>query len=383
MLCTISRPPNDDFTYSMFEDWLSTMTHDYAAYYLWSCPPDVMKKFLNYTNFGVHKNVIIGIKDLLDMWIPYNYWHDTAQVGTQLIKETASKYPDTNFIICTSLENLHHEDIQSPNIQILPWGGDLVNQPALYKTIVPVLDKNFESTKSFICLNRNYRDHRIVVLCYLYGSGLDQYGKLSCLGLSTVDYSGEPDNFLDRIFWEFDEERHDHIREIIINGYPRMYKDQSLIIDDYKIYKTRPNDNYSNFNNQLRSRYEHSFVEIVTETTFASPGFLITEKTLNSVYGCNFPIILSGNGAVSHLRELGFDMFDDVIDHSYDSIVDPFDRIVTAIETNRRLLIDVEFAKQCWKDCKSRFSNNIEVAKNIDTWYRKRGTELFKNLKWK
>lgn len=381
MLYTISRPYHDRFTYPMFKQWLDDLTCDHTAYYIWSNPPELLSSFLNNTNFGQHKNVIIGIKDLLDLWKDYNFWHQTAHAGTQLIDQAANRYPKTNFVICTSLENLHQETFYSPNIQIVPWGGDLVNQPDVYTKIVPVLNKNFESEKTFVCLNRNSRDHRIVLLSYLFGRGYDRYGKISFLGISNTNPDFEPDNFLDRIFWEFGEE-HDTIRSYMLAGYPKMYNNQSLIIDNYQIYAKGDNDNVSNFDQKLRHYYVDSFVEIVTESSFASPGFLLTEKTMNSIYGCNFPILLSGVGAVAHLRELGFDMFDDIVDHSYDSINNPFDRIVSAVESNQRLLVDGEYAKQCWRQAYTRFIKNITVANNMHSWYRNRATKAFRDIRW-
>jgi hypothetical protein len=118
--------------------------------------------------------------------------------------------------------------------------------------------------------------------------------------------------------------------------------------------------------------YRNSFVEIVGESQFAAPSFFITEKTAHSFYGCNFPIIMSGCGTVTHLRELGLDVFDDIVDHTYDTIANPFDRIVTAIDSNRRLLTDPVYAKQAWIQCKPRFERNIKVMRNMYSWYESR-----------
>jgi hypothetical protein len=104
---------------------------------------------------------------------------------------------------------------------------------------------------------------------------------------------------------------------------------------------------------------------------------MLTEKTAHSFYGCNFPIILSGAGAVAHLRGLGLDMFDDVVDHSYDQIHNPFDRIVTAVDSNRRLLTDPDYAKQSWAQCRSRFERNVEVMRDIYCWYEQRTRQKF------
>jgi hypothetical protein len=44
-------------------------------------------------------------------------------------------------------------------------------------------------------------------------------------------------------------------------------------------------------------------------------------------------------------------VFDDVVDHGYDLIQNPFDRITTAIDSNRRLLTDLDYVKKSWTQC--------------------------------
>lgn len=329
----LSRAPNDDFTCSLFKSLLRSTNFDYEAYYIWSNPPHLLKGFLN-NLIPTKPNVVLGIKDLLDMWVDFNWWHDSIQVGPKLIVDLANRYPETNFIIFTSLENLHHEIKNISNIQIIPWGGDFTNQSNIYPNITPVLDKNFNSSRPFISLNRHAREHRLVLLSYLFGFGYQDYGDISFLNQTPTSYA--KDDLLELLPWEFDLEKHSSSREEIINGYKQIYNNDALKTDDYDIYSAGVNNNFDNFVNKLSSRYAHTFTEIITESSFSSPAFMITEKFLNSVYGCNFPILLSGAGAVAHLREVGFDMFDDIIDHSYDSMPDPFDRIINAVERNKK-----------------------------------------------
>jgi len=385
MIHTISRPPTDTFSYKLFRELLDTLTCQYDAYYLWSNPPDQLVKFFNNTDFGQQPNVIIGIKDLLDLWTDYNYWQDHAHAGTRLIDQTASRYPNTNFVILTSVENLHLEQIQSPNVQIVPWGGDCVNQHAEYQTLKPVFDKDFSEPRHVISLNRNLRDHRIVYISYLLGENLESTFDLSCLGIYQINPQREPQNFLDRIFWEFDNDsdEHDRIRDSVMQGYEKFFNNRNLIVDDYEIYAGGNNDNILNFNQCLRFRYRTSFLEIITESSFSSPGYMLTEKTMHGFYACNFPILLSGQGAVGHLRDIGFDMFDDIIDHSYDLISNPIDRIVQAVDQNRDLLTDAQQVKKLWVDNQERFHKNIHVANHITDYYTHRAKKLWSAVQWK
>ena len=370
---TISRPPTDDFTYDLFVDLMKPFGNHNDIYYIWSNPPDLLTRFLKKSSFS-SPVVFIGIKDILDAWWEedFNWWRNRRQFMAGVISDMARTNPDKVFVLFVSLENLHLV-LDEPNLHVIPWGGDWVNQRNEYTKLKPVLDKNFLSEKPFISLNRNLRDHRIVLLSYLFGNGLEQYGQISYLDdlhkkLLTP--------FLDLIYWEFGPE-HDDIRSKILSGYDKMNKSDQLLSDEYNIYGDSINNNIHNFESRLRGLYRDSFVEIVTESSFTPTSFQLTEKTAHAFYGCNFPIILSGCGAVAHLRQLGLDMFDDVVDHAYDLIENPFDRITTAVDANRRLLTDADYTKQVWQTHKSRFENNVEVMRGIYSWYEQRTRQQF------
>jgi hypothetical protein len=107
-------------------------------------------------------------------------------------------------------------------------------------------------------------------------------------------------------------------------------------------------------------------VEIVPETVFVPQSRLITEKFLHSVYACNLPIWVSTRWTVQHIRNLGFDVFDDYIDHSYDNCADPLERIVTAVDSNLKLLKERQHALKVWQILLHRMQKNIDHArKNV------------------
>jgi hypothetical protein len=368
MTYLISNPPNDDITYPLFNELIGNISVDIESYYMWSNPPLIMDRF--FQNAKCSKPLaIIGVKDAIDSWQPFNWWHDRQNTGSISIEGFAKRHPDTTIILFTSLEQLELE-LNEPNLHIIPWGGDWVNQRAGYSVLEPVLDKNFDSTRTFICLNRQVRPHRLITLSYLFGAGYSDHGVISYL----KNPQGNPDVLLDNVSWEFGPE-HTDIREKILTGFDQLISGHNTVDDTYDIYTeygSGQNHNIGNFENKLRSMYRNSFVEIVGESQFAAPSFFITEKTAHSFYGCNFPIIMSGCGTVAHLRELGLDVFDDIVDHTYDTIANPFDRIVSAIDSNRRLLTNPVYAKQAWIQCRSRFERNVDVMRTIYTWYESR-----------
>jgi hypothetical protein len=380
MIYTISKPPNDDHTYKLFLQWVKKIPNEHQAFYMWSNPPQTVLKFFDNTKID-KPLVMIGIKDLLDGWNEFNYWNQSCQTISKKISNTVKKHPTTQFILFTSLENLHLE-LSESNLHIIPWGGDLVNQESSYRKLLPVLDKNLSSDRTFISLNRHQRDHRVVALSYLLSQGYDKFGHITYLS-NKPTLKKAPLLFLDRIGWEFDQPRHDVVRSKMINGYDLL---MNLNVDDqdefeiYNHYGLSANDNATNFNLQLRSKYQNSFVEIISESSFCAPGFNVTEKTANSFFACNFPIFLGGCGLVQHLRDIGLDLFDDLIDHSYDKISNPFDRIVAALDNNQRLLTDTVYVKQIWTQCRSRFESNYEKIRTVYDWYDARAERMLNKV---
>lgn len=377
MIYVISKPPNDDHTFPEFKKLMESTALEADIFYMWSGVPanggssTAVSQFFNNPTFA-KDTVVLAIKDMLDDWREFNFWEDTQQAIPAKISKIAKQHPNTNFILFTSLENLSLE-LCEPNIYIVPWGGDIVNQKNLYLKLDPVIDKNFDSDRTFISLNRHPRDHRIVALSYLFGRELDQYGAVTFLGNKLL----QSDEFLDRLSWCFDQPRHDAARETMIKGYRKLLHYRPEHSDAFEIYSVSAfqNDNFKNFNHSLRSKYRNSFVEIVSESSFCAPGFHVTEKTANAFYGCNFPIVLGGVGIVQHLRDLGLDVYDDVVDHSYDAVANPFDRILQAIDGNMRLLTDTAYVKQVWQQNRSRFESNVTQMRTIHNWYNNRMTQ--------
>jgi hypothetical protein len=371
MLTLISKPVFDDFHYSLFCKLVQTV--DYPAYYCYSATREAEAFFRN-AKFS-SPIVIVGLKDMLDL---------SASQGpnsTHPFLTMVQKYPGTQFILFTSMQNLI---LPQSNVHVISWGPDWLNQDHRYQILQPVDNKNFESDKIFICLNRNGKSHRLVSLSYLCGGGYDKFGQMTYL----CQHPDNPirDNFLTSTFpwhifnWRIDSPRQDQIRDQILNGYDGVVKImQDPAADNFQVLGPTGIDPVTNFKT-LRLRYHNSFVEIVNETMYDTTEFMLTEKTIQSVYGYNFPIILSGVGIVQHLRDLGLDMFDDIIDHSYDRIENLLDRIVTAIDSNRQLLTDAEYTKEKWKQCQHRFESNVKIIKNVPYYFESSARQQFEEV---
>jgi len=351
----LKRPPGDEFSFRLFFQLVSQIKQPKDVFYFWSICIDPAYNRIShfvgeqefYENEIIYRNAIMGnIKnDLIIMGIKD---HLTTRmldgpVMVEWLREMFQYYHDKKFILFTSLENLI---IDEPNVRIIPWGGCINNHRQEYLKLEPVLDKNYNSQYNFLTLNRNYRPHRVWLLSLLRDLNLTKHGLLSCM--FAKDVPGIEPNILDK----------------------------------YEIYNNHQNDNVNNFNNKLRNYYRDTFVEIVSETSYLEDAFNVTEKTLNSIYGCSFPIFISSAGTVKFLRNMGIDVFDDVVDHAYDDIQDHEERLNTAIRLNADLLTDNQKVKALHKKHIDRFVQNVDFAKNkLYNYYTDRATDMFLKIK--
>jgi hypothetical protein len=85
---------------------------------------------------------------------------------------------------------------------------------------------------------------------------------------------------------------------------------------DYTQYTYNNVDNFIN----LDYIYSTCAVNIVTETEYNTAPGIISEKTLLAMAAEQIPVVVGHQGIVKHCEELGFDMFTDLVDTSYDSM---------------------------------------------------------------
>jgi len=293
-------------------------------------------------------------------------WLDPMPELSVYFSDMCDFYTNKHFIIVTSLENLDKEIVKD-NCTVVNMGGDITNQMELYKEFTPDIHKNVDTSENFISLNRGARHHRVYLVASLYARGLDDYGNISMLSIP----ANTSLNNLINYDYQHDENYH------TANEGLTKYHSTSATGDSYDIYLKANNDNLTNFKNSLQQKYVNSYIEFVSETSYNECSFNITEKTLHFVYGCNYPIMISSPGTVKFLRDMGIDMFDDFIDHSYDDIHNPADRINKAIDANYTILtMDTKELHQRWLSDKYRMEKNISFVKD-------RLLEFYQDRFWK
>ena len=121
--------------------------------------------------------------------------------------------------------------------------------------------------------------------------------------------------------------------------------------------------------------FENSYVNIVTESSYLDSESVvhITEKSFRPFYFYQLPIFVSSHHHVKHLKEIyGFDMFEDVVNHSYDDVVDHKNRLFEIMKEIKRLNENKEKIKEFYKNNYDRFEKNkniiFDILKNTDDY---------------
>lgn len=106
---------------------------------------------------------------------------------------------------------------------------------------------------------------------------------------------------------------------------------------DYNTTYRGGTDNDENFV-RLAPLYASCLTNVVTETQYVERPGIVTEKTLLAMIAEQIPIVIGHPGIVQDCRDLGFDMFDDLVNNTYDHL--PNDtRAESALHKNKNLIL--------------------------------------------
>ena len=126
--------------------------------------------------------------------------------------------------------------------------------------------------------------------------------------------------------------------------------------------------NELNEHDQSNPVFRNCLFNIVVESSSQTdPGTwrsqFITEKTFKAFGLRQIPLWMAVPGLVAQVRALGFDLFDDIIDHSYDNISDEFARQQILIEQIRKLdhAFSVDECQKLRNQLASRLEQNFQL----------------------
>jgi len=116
--------------------------------------------------------------------------------------------------------------------------------------------------------------------------------------------------------------------------------------------------------NGLDKMFSHSAVSLITESARTEKVSIFTEKTIYAVLGLTFPIWVGGYEQAKEWADIGFDTFDDIIDHSYQSYDTLIERCYYAFANNLHLLSDIDQLRELRLQNKQRLLKNRELLLN-------------------
>ena len=110
-----------------------------------------------------------------------------------------------------------------------------------------------------------------------------------------------------------------------------------------------------------RQVFEPTCVSLITEPCYLEREIMITEKTVMAMYAGTLPVWVGGWRLPDAMRDLGFDVFDDIVDHSYSTLADPVDRLDQALKLNQRLLTDFDLVRDVIAANQHRLQHNVDL----------------------
>lgn len=216
-----------------------------------------------------------------------------------------------------------------------------------YSTFNPVKNNNF-----FLNLNHTPHPHRLILLSLLHYNNL----------LSDMNYS----LLSKKMYSDFD------LKTLIGNNLfekiaPSIELLESMTPIISKNEKTR-NELFSlNLAFDSPSEiYLNSYINIVSETLFFSKNVHITEKSIRPFYFYQIPLIFASHNHIKFLKDTyGFDMFDDIVDHSYDDEEDDIKRMFKFLTEIERLDSNKNDIINNYKLLQSRLESNKKIIYDL------------------
>jgi len=145
-----------------------------------------------------------------------------------------------------------------------------------------------------------------------------------------------------------------------------------LVVDIEEVEQDNELTSSKLFNAPLQLIHETSWDGVIYDDRHIWNTPFITEKTYKALSFRQLPVWCTVPGFVNKVRELGFDVLDDIIDHGYDNIKDPEERINVIIEEIKRLLtLDT---RQIRLDVLDRLESNACIVDEmvLNGWQRNR-----------
>lgn len=271
---------------------------------------------------------------------------------------------DTNKIVVINCNENNNEIKNRLNTNIITHSTN--NGKFAYANELTRFPYQFEENRNFLFMtyNRMPKFHRFALLVYLMHYNIldnTDWSWLRGYEISEV-HSGKYPTFLETCPYipneilKFEKE--------INTLFDVQIKKSIYEIDCQVDYPPNKIDTEASFSNNA---YKNSYINIVTETNFDKNDIILTsEKSFIPLFFSQIPIIMASANHIKKMKDrYGFDFFDDVVNHSYDSELDPKKRFQMIIDEILRLSTKKEEIANFFKHNKSRFDRNVQIFEEM------------------
>lgn len=182
-----------------------------------------------------------------------------------------------------------------------------------------------------MCLNKKMHNHRYQLIAKLNDYDLIKGNAISWLGIESPEYQG-----LNRV-----------LPPIILTEVPNVNHETTIPLE-----------------------WTQSFLHIVSESTLHAR--FITEKTAKCLFSNTFFIAWAAPKFHQALKQLGFELYDEIVDYSFDSIIDNDMRLEALIKEADRIVKQNKY-KEMYNLIKPKLERNKQHAFELayDPWYPK------------
>jgi hypothetical protein len=227
--------------------------------------------------------------------------------------------------------------------------------PITYSNKFNEFDIEFVKNKKFLFLiqNKRLKTHRFATMCFLMKNNL----------LSKIDWSFIENHMLG----QFDFFNSNYLHNLLDKN---IYENEIKILSNTILKKNNHESDIFDckyiVDFIVSETFQDSYVNITTESHFIESDIHITEKSFKPFYFYQIPIIIGTHGHVKKMKELyGYDFFDDIIDHSYDDVIDNQERLDMVLNEILRISNNEDAIKKFYKSNKARFEQNKMITQEL------------------
>jgi len=315
--------------------------------------------------FPVHEKVLNLIKSGKDVNVIFCKEHEPeTKFGIERLYDKVKELQldENKFYVLNNNVNTKHQ-IENLSSNIKSHKLNFIEQSST-EVLTKIKNKFInERTYIFMCRNKKPKFHRMCTLFYLHNNGI----------LQNTNWSFIPSDEMNRKSYIH------YLKLFDKEDLNRNIKSANFINSIFK-YDVYENTNWIDGNGDFQHQsdfdpiflipeelesYENSYINIITESNFENIDNIVhpTEKTFRPFYHYQIPIFVSTPNHIKYIREkYGFDMFDDLIDNSYDEIEDDRERFFKVmIEIQKLNNKGISFLYQYFRKNKHRFENNKKI----------------------